>query len=36
MINISLAMEAPIQLLKDLPYITDFDWVLTHLCEDSN
>ena len=36
MINISLAMEAPNQLLKDLPYITDFDWVLTHLCEDSN
>ena len=35
MINIALAMEAPISLLKDLPYITDFDWVLTHLCEAS-
>ena len=33
--SISLAMEAPICLLEDLPHITDFDWVLTHLCEDS-
>ena len=32
---IKLAMEAPIDLLDNLPHVTDFDWVLTHLCEES-
>ena len=33
---VKLSMEAPISLLFELPYITDFDFVLTHLCEESN
>ena len=32
---ISLAMEAPISLLRELPYITEFDFALTHLFEQS-
>lgn len=32
---IKLAMEAPTVLLGDLPHITEFDWVLTHMCEES-
>ena len=29
---VSLAMEAPISLLSLLPHLTEFDFVLTHLC----
>ena len=32
---IDLAMEAPMDLLSDLPYITDFDFALTHLFKES-
>ena len=32
---IRLAMEAPVDLLSDLPYITDFDFALTHLFKQS-
>ena len=33
---IDLAMEAPIDLLSELPYITEFDFALTHLFKDSD
>lgn len=33
---ISLAMEAPVDLLRELPHITDFDFALTHLFEQSS
>ena len=33
---VRLSMEAPIGLLPELSYITDFDFVLTHLCEESD
>ena len=33
---ISLAMEAPISLLRELPYLTEFDFALTHLFEQSD
>ena len=32
--SIQLSMEVPTGLLEELPYLTDFDFVLTHNCEE--